>query len=121
MKRNPLFWGLQTILILAAMIKILSGIPRGISEAGIILVVVYALFVRYQLRVLLARKWTVFLDRASAPYLGAFLVLIPVCLLALVSGHNPTAEFSAMLGYYLLLVGIFIEFLDFAKNSAKNL
>jgi hypothetical protein len=118
--RSYIFWGMQAVLWSAAAAKILYQGPRGASEGGVILILIYAVLVRYKLRKLLSRTWTLFSERKSSAYFMGFLAILPFCLLMLISKLQFAAEFWAMIGFYLLVLGLAIEFVTFAKSATTD-
>jgi hypothetical protein len=82
----------------------------------LLLIFAYAFAVRYKLRPLFAKKWDFFSQRLSAPYFLLLFVLLNFCVLMLVLKHNVAAEIIAVMGYYLLIIVVVLEFIGFAKK-----
>jgi hypothetical protein len=112
------FWGLQFVLFSAALYLMFFGANKNaLSWGGLLLVFAYGLAVHYKIRPYLANKWAFFSERLSAPYFLLFLALLLSCAVMLMFKLNTAAENTAVMGYYLLLTGVAIEFIGFAKEA----
>lgn len=115
---ETVFWGLQFVLLDAALYLIFSGVGIDtFSYGGLLLALSYGIAVRYRLRSYLASRWILFSDRPSAPYYLFFFALLLSCMLLLTLKLDKAAEHTAVLGYYLLVTGVVIEFICFAKEA----
>jgi hypothetical protein len=112
------FWGVQLVLLIASLFLIFSSATKdAIFWGGLLLVFAYGLAVHYKIRPYLAKKWTFFSERRSAPYFLLFLALLLSCAVMLMFKLNMSAEHTAAIGYYLLVIGVAVEFISFAKEA----
>ena len=115
---EAVFWGVQFVLLDTALYLIWFGAGMdAFSWGGLLLVFAYGIAVRYRLRSYLVHKWSFFSDRRSAPYFLLFLALLLSCSVLLIFKLDKAAEHIAVLGYYLLVTGVVIEFISFAKEA----
>ncbi len=87
------------------------------SWGGLLLVFAYGLAVRYTIRSSLVQKWDFFRQRHSAPYFLLFLAVLLSSAVMLMFKLELAAEHAAVIGYYLLVTGVVIEYIRFAKES----
>ncbi len=116
-----LFWGIQLVLLTTSLYLIFAGLAKdAVSWGELLLVFAYGLAVHYKIRPHLAKKWAFFSKRYSAPYLLLFLILLLFCAELLMCKQDLVAEHIAVLGYYLLVTGVAIEFICFAKEAQQE-
>ena len=113
-----LFWGIQLVLLTTSLYLIFASLAKdAVSWGELLLVFAYGLAVHYKIRPHLAKKWAFFSKRHSAPYFLLFLILLLFCAELLMCKQDLVAEHFAVLGYYLLVTGVAIEFICFAKEA----
>jgi len=88
----------------------------GIPWPGIGVAVAYGLLVRFVLRRRLARRWTVFRERQSAPYFVMFGALLAFCAFQLLLGLQQSAAPVAMTAYFILAAATIVETVQ-ARNA----
>jgi len=112
------FWSIQFGLLTAAFYMMFTSDAKdAFSLGGLLLAFAYGLAVRYRIRPYLARKWVLFSARHSAPYFLLFLALLASSAAMLMLKRGAAAEHIAAIGYYLLVFGVAVEFISFAKES----
>ncbi|MDA8161792.1 MAG: hypothetical protein M0022_02650 [Desulfobacteraceae bacterium] len=112
------FWGVQFVLLDAALYMIfISAAKNAFSWGGLLLVFAYGFAVRYKIRPYLVRKWNFFSERHSAPYFLMALTLLVLCAVMLIFKLGVAADHAAVIVYYLLVTGMAVEFIRFAKES----
>lgn len=116
------FWGILIVLLMiASYLLFVSTYADAFSWGGLLLVVAYGLMVKYKARCYLIRKWDFFSTHYSAPYFALALTLLLTCALALVLKQQVAAERIAVILYYLLVTGVVVEFISFAKEDARKI
>lgn len=113
------FWALLLIISLfSGLKKSAKGLPDG---AYIIIMVIIVSIVR-RVRPRLIRRWRYFQEKPSAPYIMLFMILLLSCAFLLIIKLEPVAEQVANIAYFLLVVGVGIEFYQLMKEkkSEKN-
>lgn len=113
------FWALLlTISLFSGLKKSAKGLPDG---AYIIIMIIIVSIVR-RVRPRLIRKWRYFQEKPSAPYIMLFMILLLFCAFLLTIKLEPVAEQVANIAYFLLVVGVGIEFYQVMKEkkSEKN-
>lgn len=116
------FWGILIVLLMiASYLLFVSTYADAFSWGGLLLVVAYGLMVKYKARRYLIRKWDFFSTHYSAPYFALALTLLLTCALALVLKQQVAAERIAVILYYLLVTGVVVEFISFAKEDARKI
>ena len=114
----PAFLIVQFLLLNSSLYVMFYGTNEdALSWGGLMLTCAYALAVHYKLRPFLREKWAFFRERLAAPYFLLFFILIFLCAVMLVLKFNTAAENMAVMGYYLLVTGVVIEFICFAKEA----
>jgi len=115
---EPAFWGIQYVLLNAALYMMsIKADKDAFSWGGLLLVFAYGLAVRYTIRSYLVQKWDFFRQRHSAPYFLLFLAVLLSSAVMLMFKLELAAEHAAVIGYYLLVTGVVIEYIRFAKES----
>lgn len=89
------------------------------SWGGVIMVLAYGLAVRYKLRPYFAGKWPYLADKKSAPYFMMVLAIFLLIAIMLVLKQQFLAEVFAVLAYYLLVLGVVLEFIQFSREPAN--
>ena len=108
------FWALLLIISLfSGLKKSAKGLPDG---AYIIIMVIIVSLVR-RIRPRLIRKWPYFREKPSAPYIMLFMILLLSCAFLLIVKLEPIAEQVANIAYFLLVVGVGIEFYQLMKEK----
>lgn len=116
------FWGILIVLLMiASYLLFVSTYANAFSWGGLLLVVAYGLMVKYKARRYLIRKWDFFSTHYSAPYFALALTLLLTCALALVLKQQVAAERIAVILYYLLVTGVVVEFIRFAKEDTRKI
>ena len=113
------FWALLLIISLfSGLKKSAKGLPDG---AYIIIMVIIVSIVR-RVRPRLIKSWPYFREKPSAPYIMLFMILLLSCAFLLIVKLEPIAEQVANVAYFLLVVGVGIEFYQLMKEkkSEKN-
>lgn len=67
----------------------------------------------------LIQKWPYFHEKPSAPYIMLFMILLLSCAFLLIIKLEPVAEQIANIAYFLLVIGVGIEFYQLMKEG-KN-
>lgn len=117
-----LFWGILIVLLMiASYLLFVSTYADAFSWGGLLLVIAYGVVVRYKARPYLSRKWDFLKTHYSAPYFVLALSLLLTCALALVLKQQVAAERIAVILYYLLVTGVVVEFISFAKEDARKI
>lgn len=111
---------LIVLLMIASYLLFVSTYSDAFSWGGVVLVVAYGLVVRYKIRSYLMRNWGFFKTHDSAPYFALALSLLLTCALALMLKQQAAAEHIAVILYYLLVTGVVVEFIRFAKEDAQK-
>jgi len=98
----------------------MKGVERkeALSWAELLGVVGYVMLVRKFIRPWLIRRWKYFQDKLCAPYIIGFMVLLILCAFLLIFKLEPVAEEMANIAYFLLVVGVGVEFYQMVKNKA---
>lgn len=116
------FLGVQFALLGSAFyLMFFRAAKDAFSWGGLLLVLAYGVAMRYRIRPYLARKWAFFSERHSAPYFLLFLALLLSCAVMLMFKLEAAAEHAAVIGYYLLVTGVAVEFICFAKEAKGGL
>lgn len=114
----PAFLLVQFLLFNAALYMIFfSANKDAISWGGLFLTFAYGLAVNYKIRSFLIKKSSFFSEQLSAPYFLLFFALLILCAVMVMLKFNTAAENIAVMGYYLLVTGVVIEFFVFAKEA----
>lgn len=112
------FWMAELAMLGAASFIIFkSGSRDAFSWGGVMLVMAYGFAVRYKIRPFLTKNWSCFAERSSAPYFILFLFLLFTCAFSLMFNMKAEAERMAVIGYFLLITGTVIEFIQFAREA----
>ena len=113
------FWA---ILLMVSLFSGLRNSARGLPDSAyLIIMVIIVSFVR-KIRPRLIRKWHYFQEKPSAPYIMLFMIMLLFCAFLLIIKLEPVAEQVANIAYFLLVVGVGIEFYQLMKEkeSEKN-
>jgi hypothetical protein len=94
----------------------ISAAKDAFSMGGLLFAFAYGLAVRYRIRPYLVKKWAFFRERYSAPYFLLFLVILLSSVVTLMLKLGVAAEHLAVIEYYLLVTGVAVEFICFAKE-----
>ena len=97
---------LLTISLFSGLKKSAKGLPDG---AYIIIMVIIVSLVR-KVRPRLIRRWPYFHEKPSAPYSMLFMILLLSCAFLIMVKLEPIAEQVSNVAYFLLVVGIGLEF-----------
>ena len=104
---------LLTISLFSELKKSAKGLPDG---AYIIIMVIIVSLVR-KVRPRLIRRWPYFHKKPSAPYIMLFIILLLSCAILMMVKLEPIAEQVANVAYFLLVVGVGIEFYQLIKKK----
>ena len=104
---------LLTISLFSELKKSAKGLPDG---AYIIIMVIIVSLVK-KVRPRLIRRWPYFHKKPSAPYIMLFIILLLSCAILMMVKLEPIAEQIANVAYFLLVVGIGIEFYQLIKEK----
>ncbi|MBX9812739.1 MAG: hypothetical protein K2Y16_14175 [Burkholderiales bacterium] len=119
---NLTFLSVQFVLLIAALyMMFMNTAKEAFSWGGLLLVFAYGFAMRYRVRPYLARKWEFFRERHSAPYFLLFIAILLSCAVMLMFKQEAWAERVAVIGYYLLVTGVAVEFICFAKEAKGGL
>ena len=56
-------------------------------------------------------------ENPGAPFIMGFMVLLLSCAFLLFTGHTPQANKTAEYAYYLLVIGVILQFVSFVKEE----
>lgn len=90
------------------------------SFGGLFIIATFILLVRYWLRPLLSKRWTYFNEKKSAPYIMVFLIILVFCAIFLIFKLESVAEHLSIIGYFLLVVGVSVEFIKAIKAKGSD-
>lgn len=90
------------------------------SFGGLFITASFILLVRYWLRPLLSKRWTYFNEKKSAPYIIVFMIILVFCAMFLIFKLESTAEHLSIIGYFLLVVGVSVEFTKVIKAKGSD-
>ncbi len=113
------FWALLLIISLFSGLK---KSAKGLPDSAYIIIMVIIVSIVRRVRPRLIRKWHYFQEKPSAPYIMLFMILLLSCAFLLIIKLEPVAEQVANIAYFLLVVGVGIEFYQLMKEkkSEKN-
>jgi hypothetical protein len=121
------FWlttatGLYLLGVIGLLIKWKGGADFFFILAGIAVVLVWRNLIPH-IRPRLEPRWPNFADKvfggAGTPYLAGFLLTLLVSIIFLIIRLKPVAEQIAVVGYYMLVVGVFLEIRNL-RNKNQN-
>lgn len=120
-KQTKVFpWCWYSFWVILLMVSFFSGLrnsAKGLPDSAyIIFMVIIVSFVR-KIRPRLIRKWPYFQEKFSAPYIILFMMLILFCAFFCIIKLESVAELLAPIAYFLLVVGIGIEFYQLIKQK----
>ena len=107
-------WSL--LLIISFFIGLKKSAKELTSGAYIIIMVIIVSLVR-KVRPRLIMRWPYFHEKPSAPYIMLFMILLLSCAILMMVKLEPIAEQVANVAYFLLVVGIGIEFYQLIKEK----
>jgi hypothetical protein len=67
----------------------------------------------------LAERWPYFQEKPSAPYIISFMALLMSCAFLLIFKLEPVAEQIANVAYFLLVIGVGIEFVQMVRERNR--
>ncbi len=114
----PWCWYPFWIVFLA--ITILGGFKksaRGLPDTAYIILMVIIVSLVRRMRPRLIRKWPYFREKPSAPYIMLFMILLLSCAFLLMIKLEPVAEQVANIAYFLLVIGVGIEFYQLMREK----
>ncbi|MDP2804725.1 MAG: hypothetical protein Q8O24_02170, partial [Gallionellaceae bacterium] len=94
-----------------------SGGKDSFSWGSALLVLAYIVAIRWRIRFFLVKKWPYFKTHLSAPYFISSLFVLALCATLLVFNPGAVAEKLATIGYFLLVTGTLVEFMQFSKGG----
>jgi hypothetical protein len=56
-------------------------------------------------------------ENPGAPFIMGFMTLLLSCAILLSTGHTPQADETAEYAYYLLVIGVILQFISFIKEG----
>ncbi len=121
------FWlttatGLYLLAVIGLLIKWKDGADIFFSFAGIAVVLVWRNLIPH-MQPRLEQRWPNLADKvfrgAGTPYISVFLMTLLVSTVFLIIRLKPVAEQIAVVGYYMLVVGVFLEIKHF-RNQNQN-
>jgi hypothetical protein len=56
-------------------------------------------------------------ENPGAPFIMGFMALLLSCAILLSTGHTPQANKTAEYAYYLLVIGVVLQFVSFVKEE----
>jgi len=56
-------------------------------------------------------------ENPGAPFIMGFMTLLLSCAVLLTTGHTPQANTTAEYAYYLLVIGVILQFVSFVKEG----
>lgn len=92
----------------------------GFQWLGLILVILYGLWVRYLLRERYFNKIEFFKSRLSAPYSLAAIFILFITMIIYLSGNEKLANGFGMIVFYLLIATVTVEGIDSLKQMLKK-
>jgi len=114
------FWAIEIVLLIVGIyVAFKSGSKDAFSWGGVILLMSYAFLVRWKIRPWLKSTWPEISDRLSAPYFLLFFILLLSCALSLLFDFDSVVERIAVYAYFLLLVAVAVEFMQFAHTASN--
>ncbi len=123
---NNIIFVILHIIGLILAINMISRISHGQVDfgfqwLGLILVVLYGLWVRYFLRERYFNKIGFFKSRFSAPYSLAAIFILFIAMIIYLSGNEKLANGFAMIVFYLLITTVTVEGIDSLKQMLKKI
>lgn len=110
-------WGL---LLVISLINGLRGGAKGLSDSTYIIIMVIIVFIVRRIRPSLISKWSYFEEKPSAPYIMLFMIILLICAFLLIIKLESVAEQMANIAYFLLVVGVGIEFYQLIKEKKRE-
>lgn len=122
MKSKVRFYIWLSLLFIGIVLFVIEGIDNkdALSWAEMLVVICYILVVRRKLRPFIIKKWKYFEEKPSAPYIIGFIILLTLCAFLLILHLEPVAEEIATIAYFLLVVGVGIEFYQLITAQKKE-
>ncbi len=93
---------------------------EAFSFGGLAITASFILVVRYWLRPLLSKRWTYFNEKKSAPYIIVFMIILILCAIFLIFKLETEAEDLSIIGYFILVVGVNVEFIEIKKSKEPD-
>ena len=59
-------------------------------------------------------------ENPGAPFIMGFMALLLSCAILLSTGHTPQANKTAEYAYYLLVIGVILQFISFIKEERNK-
>jgi hypothetical protein len=116
--KNSAFYIVLILLVASAYYLIFIDSGRNSpSWGGLLIVFAYGLATHFKIRPFSKKIWPFFGRRLSAPYFILFFFLLMLIAILLVFKLDVVAEKIAVIGYFLLIFGVIIEFASFAKEA----
>lgn len=113
------FWIVEFFLLIAGTLLVFKTKSQdALSWGEFVLVVAYGFAVRHKIRPYLGTYWSYFTKRSSAPYFILFFILLFTCAFLLMFHKEVLAGHMAEIGYYLLITGTAIEFIQFSRDNS---
>ena len=122
MKSEVRFYIWLSLLFIGIVLFVIEGIDNkdALSWAEMLVVIGYVLVVRRKVRPLFIKRWKYFEEKLSAPYIIGFMILLTLCAFLLILRLEPVAEVIANIAYFLLVVGVGIEFYQLITANKKE-
>ncbi len=95
----------------------LKKAAKGLPDSSYIIIMVIIVSIVRKVRPRLIKRWHYFQEKPSAPYIMLFMILLLSCAFLLMVKLEPIAEQIANIAYFLLVVGVGIEFYQLIKEG----
>ena len=119
-KRRMFLIALTLTLLAAFYFFFFSKAKDAFSLGGLFIIANFILLVRYWLRPLLSKRWSYFNEKKSAPYIMVFLIIQVFCAIFLFFKLESAAKHFSIIGYFLLVVGVSVEFTKVIKAKGSD-
>lgn len=119
-KRWMFFTALIFTILAAFYFFLFSKVKDAFSFGGLFITANFILLVRYWLRPLLSKRWTYFNEKKSAPYIIVFMIILVFCAIFLIFKLESVAVDLSIIGYFLLVVGVSVEFMKVIKAKGSD-